>query len=259
MPNRPPAPFAILFCAIALLAGISASAQTPTPATTPTQASTPLPTKEEAIQRIDAAVHARTEAIAGYSVEEHYAIFRNGEQHPSAEVTVKTVYDRATGKEYTPIAQSGSDLLRSIVIDKVIANEKEMAKAANRESVSVTSANYDMEPEPAPATLNNHDCLIMDLRARRKATYLFNGKAWFDLADFTLLHLEGSPAQSVSFMAGDTTGTRDYEKIQGFSMATRANVHSHSFLMGTTVMTIDYTNYQIQLDKAPAPTPAPPQ
>jgi hypothetical protein len=217
------------------------------------QSEQPLP-DAEIIQRIDAAVHARAESIASYTVQELYSIYRNGETEPSAQVTVKTVYTRATGKDYTPITQTGSSLMRTAVVDRVLANEKEMAKAANRESVAITSANYELHPEPGKVLYNGRECVIVHLKAKRKISYLFNGKGWFDLTDFTLVHIEGSPAASPSFFAGATSGVRDYTKVEGFSMAQHAEMHSHSFLFGNTLMKIDYTNYQIQLDHKANPT-----
>jgi hypothetical protein len=205
----------------------------------------------EIIQRIDAAVHARTTGIASYTVQELYSIYRNGETSPSAQVTVRTNYTRAAGKEYTPISQTGSSLMRNVVVDKVLSNEKEMAKAANRERIAITSANYDMHPEPGTVEFNGHTCVIVDLKAKRKISYLFNGKGWFDAADFTLVHIEGNPAASPSFFAGQTGGVRDYAKVDGFSMAQHAEMRSHSFLFGDTLMKIDYTGYQIQLEPGP--------
>jgi hypothetical protein len=204
------------------------------------------------IRGIDEAVRHRTTHVASYTVQELYSIYRNGEATPSAQVTVRTVYTRGSGKEYTTIDQSGSSLLRSNVIDRVLANEKEMARAANREAVAITSANYQFNPHPGVVQYNGHACVIVDLKARRKISYLFNGKGWFDAADFTLVHIEGTPAASPSFLAGQTSGVRDYIKINGFSMAQHAEMHSHSFLFGNTVMKIDYTNYQIQLDNSPS-------
>ena len=245
---------AVFSLAIALFSSNQSPAQTGTTQAGTTQTATAQTGDLQTdIQRMDAAVRARTAAISAYTVKEQYSVFRNGEITPSVQVNVLTTYDRATGKDYKVVSQTGSDLLRKVIIDKVIANEKEMAKAENHESVSVTSANYDIQFDPASSSgatqqQNGHDCIVMRLKAKRKVTYLFNGRAWFDAHDFTLIHIEGSPAQSVSFFAGETNGTRDYDKLNGFSMASHAKVHSHSFLFGNTELTIDYTDYQIQLD-----------
>jgi hypothetical protein len=145
--------------------------------------------------------------------------------------------------------------MRNVVVDKVLGNEKEMAKAANRESVALTSANYEMHPEPGVVQFNGKPCILVHLKARRKISYLFNGKGWFDANDFTLVHIEGNPAASPSFFAGQTGGIRDYAKVEGFSMAQHAEMHSHSFLFGDTLLKIDYTDYQIQLEpKSPGLT-----
>jgi len=112
-----------------------------------------------------------------------------------------------------------------------------------------------MQLLPGHETINGRDCIMMNLKARRKVTYLFNGKGWFDAADFTLVHLEGAPAQSVSIFAGDAAGKRDYGRINGFSMAQHAELHTHNFLLGDTLMKIDYSDYQIQLEPR-SPNPA---
>jgi hypothetical protein len=56
---------------------------------------------ESVIHEVDAAVKARFEAVAGYTVTEHYAVYRSGDEiHPVAEMTVKTTYKQDSGKNY---------------------------------------------------------------------------------------------------------------------------------------------------------------
>jgi len=217
------------------------------------QSAQPL-SDQEVIARIDAAVQQRSDNLAGYSAQETYSIYRNGEDKPSAEETVQTTYTHAAGKDYTPISHSGSGMLRSTVIAKVLAGEKEMSAAANRPGVLVTSANYDMHPQSGTVDLNGHKCIVIDLTPRRKSQHLFVGKEWVDADDFSVIRLAGVPSESPSFFAGDTIVTRDYEKVDGFAMATHAEARSHYFLLGDTVMKIDYTGYKI--DRSPATTAA---
>jgi hypothetical protein len=218
------------------------------------QASTPdRPSDQEIVQRIDAAVYQRFNAVKGYTVREQYSLYRNGAAEPSAQETIQTVYERSSGKQYTTVAQSGSSLMRSAVIDHVLASEKEINLPANREAALITSRNYDLRPEPGFVEKNGRQCVVVDLNPRRKSPHLFTGKAFVDASDFTVVHIEGAPSQSPSFMAGDTKVARDYVKIDGFSMATHAEAHSHSFLFGDTLLTIDYSGYQI--DQTPANNP----
>ena len=91
-----------------------------------------------------------------------------------------------------------------------------------------------------------------DLKPLRKTPHLIDGKIWVDAASFTLVRLEGSPSESPSIFAGDTTLSRNYTDIEGFSMALHAEAHSHNFLFGSTVLKIDYTGYSIQTGPPPA-------
>jgi hypothetical protein len=236
-----------------LLVFVSVRAQT----SLATGASTPEhPAAPEIVQRIDAAVYQRFNAISGYTVIEHYSLYRNGASTASAQETVKTVYTRSVGKEYTPIDQSGSSLLRSAVIDKVLAGEKELNLAANREGALITSHNYEMQPDPGNVQVNGRDCILVHLKPRRKSPHLFNGKMWIDASDFTVVRLEGAPSQSPSIFAGEATVARDYVKVDGFSMATHAEARSHTFLFGDTLLKIDYSSYHIDRDPAaPATNP----
>jgi hypothetical protein len=59
------------------------------------RAADPPPDEATAIRRVDAAVQARVNRIAGYTVTERYAVYRGkDETHPVAEMTVKTTYRR---------------------------------------------------------------------------------------------------------------------------------------------------------------------
>jgi hypothetical protein len=230
--------------ALVLALAAAALAQQPAPS---------AKTDAEIIQGIDASVAKRTNAISTYTVQEQYTLYRNGESTPAAEETIKTVYTRAVGKEYTPIAQSGSAFLRSAVIDKVLAGEKELNLAANRDGALITSKNYDLQPQPGTVERNGSQCILVTLKPRRKSPHLFTGKMWIDASDSTVVRLEGAPSQAPSIFAGQTTVARDYIKIDGFSMATHAEARSHTFLFGDTLLKIDYTNYQIQQDPAAQP------
>jgi len=216
----------------------------------PAQQPTPAKSDAEIIRGIDAAVYARSNAISTYTVQEQYSIYRNGEPTPAAEETIHTVYTRDVGKEYTPTAQSGSAFLRSAVIDKVLAGEKDLNLAANREGALITSKNYEFDPHPGTVERTGQQCILVTLKPLRKSPHLFTGKMWIDASDYTIVRLEGAPSQAPSVFAGQTTVARDYAKTGGFAMATHAEARSHTFLFGDTLLKIDYTNYEIQQDSS---------
>jgi hypothetical protein len=240
--SNPRLALALLSVVILLLSPVARSASA-----TGSQPSSQV-TDQQIIQGIDAAVLSRATAISQYTVQEHYSLYRNGEANPSAEETIQTIYLRATGKEYTPISQSGSALWRSQVIDKVLAGEKDLNLADHREGAWITSKNYEFHPEPGRVQLNGVQCIVVGLKPLRKSPHLFNGKIWIDASDYTVVRLEGVPSQSPNILAGQATISRDYVKVGGFSMATHAQAHSHTFLFGDTLLKIDYTNYKIETD-----------
>ena len=48
------------------------------------------------VRGVDASVQSRIDRLAGYTVTEHYAVFRGkDEAHPAAEMLVKTTYTQA--------------------------------------------------------------------------------------------------------------------------------------------------------------------
>ncbi len=206
----------------------------------------PVPSAQEIIERMDAAVAMREDAVLSYTVHEHYMLYRNGDATPAAEMTMQVDYRRGVGKRFTTLSQSGSALLRAAVLEKIHASEVEMSQNPVRGTVLVNSNNYIFTPQPGKFQINGRYCYLVTLAARRKSPHLFNGRAWVDAQDFFVVRLEGTPSQSVSFFAGDTTVARDYNQIEGFPMAVHAEAHSHSFLLGDSLLKIDSTDYRIE-------------
>lgn len=204
------------------------------------------------IQRIDAAVKARLDGIESYTVNEHYAVFRgDDETYPAAEMSVKTTYLEATGKSYLILSQSGSGLIQNLVLKPILDNEKLLNQPGNREAAWLTSANYVMKLKPgAPQQLDGRECLILDISPRRTAPNLIQGTVWVDAKDGSIVQIQGVASKSPSIFSGPLQMTRQYANVSGFAQATHARAVSNSFLLGKTVITIDYRDYQIQLRSA---------
>jgi hypothetical protein len=202
-----------------------------------------------AVRGIDAAVAARIDHVVSYSVTEHYAVYRGGdESKPAAEMTVRTDYRKDQGKNYTILAQSGSSLLRNQLLGSVLDNEKQMSLPGTRETVLINSANYRMELKSAATQpLDGHDCLVLALTPRRNSPSLFQGTLWVDAHNFNIVQLEGTAAKSHSFLTGPAQVLRQYAPVAGFPMAAHARATSKSSLLGMTTIKIDYSGYQVQL------------
>jgi hypothetical protein len=201
------------------------------------------------IQQVDGAVKARVEGIAGYTVTEHYAVYRNqDEASPAAEMTVKTTYQRDAGKSYTIISQTGSGVIRSVVLGAILDNEKRLNLPGNREGAWITSANYEMKLKPGGTQLlDGRDCLVLELTPKRNTPYLIQGTLWVDSKDGSIVQVQGTSSKGSSVFTGPTQVTRRYANIGGFSQATHVRAVSNSSMFGETIVKIDYKDYQVQL------------
>ena len=202
---------------------------------------------KDLVQRIDSAQSARETDLAAYRVTEHYYVLRNGNTQPVADAVVQTVYKRGEGKTYTVTSRSGSSFLQRNLIDRVLTEEKNISSGDLRKSVLVTSANYTMEFVRAEQVAGR-DCFVVKLTPKRKSPYLVNGQVWIDAHTYDIVHIEGRPSAAPSMWVGLPMIRRDYQQLQGFSMAREARSESKNFLFGTTVLKIDYNNYQIVPD-----------
>jgi outer membrane lipoprotein-sorting protein len=200
------------------------------------------------IQGIDAAVKARVDSVAGYTVTEHYAVYRGeDETHTVADMIVKTTYKRETGKSYAVVSESGSEMIRKFGLDSVLASEKDINLPDKVAQSWITSANYNMTPKPGKQQIDGRDCIAVAIDPKRKAPNLISGTIWVDANDFTIVRLEGDSSKAPSIFAGVTHVMRQYANINGFAMATHARAESTTFLYGKTIVKIDYTGYDIQL------------
>jgi hypothetical protein len=207
------------------------------------------PDTSTVVKGIDASVWARIDNVAGYSVTEHYAVFRSHDEvHPAAEMIVKTVYRKGSGKSYTILSQNGSPLLRREVLATLLEHERRMSQPGNVETALIDSANYDIKLTSDPhRTLEGRDCLVVSLSPRRSTPFLIKGTLWVDARDYAIVQLEGTATKSLFFLASAAQVSRQYANVSGFPMATHARAVSNSVLLGQTVVKIDYTDYRVEL------------
>lgn len=209
----------------------------------------PQPDESSVIRGIDSAIQARLEAVSGFTVTEHYVVFRGSDEtHPAAEMTVKTTYARDTGKSYTILSESGSEIVRHFVLDTLLENEKRINEPGNRQASWFTSANYEMKLQPGGIQhVDGRDCYAVSINPHVKASNLIQGTMWVDAKDFTTVKIEGTATKSASMLTGPAQVMRQYANVSGFAQATHARAVSNSTLFGLTIVTIDYRDYQMQL------------
>lgn len=197
------------------------------------------------IRGIDRSVQDRDVNLLGYTVTEHYTVFRNGDNtHPAADMTVTTTYTQNAGKSYKVLSQSGPELLRKEVLDRALENERTLNEPANRAQELITSANYTMVVE-GQATVDGRACFLVAISPRKNSPYLFKGRIWVDATDEAIVRLEGVATKSASLITGPAAVVRTYAQTGGFPMATHASATISSWLLGPTRVEIEYMGYEI--------------
>jgi hypothetical protein len=207
------------------------------------------PNQAAIIRQIDAAVMARVNNILEFTDVERYSVYRGGDEiHPAAEMTVRDTYKKGLGKDYTVLSESGSGIILHLGLKPLIENEKTINLPGNVEKSWFTSANYEMKLRSGGVErLNGRDCYVLDVKPRAEAPNLIIGTLWADAKDGSLVQIEGVASKSPSALAGPTHLMRQYTDISGFSMAMHARAESTSALFGHTVVTIDYSGYQLRV------------
>lgn len=201
------------------------------------------------VRHIDTTTQTRYETIAGYTVREHYSVFRGADQtHPAAEMTVETTYKKGAGKNYSVVSESGSAVIRRFGLRPLLDDEKTINTPGMVEKSWLVSANYDMRLKSGDTRMvDGHTCVGVSISPRRKAPNLIEGTLWVDVKDGSVVEVEGFPSKSPSIFAGRTHMERHYQIMSGFGMATHARAESDGGLLGRTVVTIDYQDYKIDL------------
>ncbi len=198
---------------------------------------------------VDAAVTARFENILGFTDIEHYLVFRGDDQsHPVAEMTVKDTYKKGVGKTYSVVSESGSSILLHFGLKPLLESEQTINQSENVEKSWFNSANYSMKLNSQPVQkLNGRTCFALDIKPKQEAPNLIVGTMWADVQDGNLVRMDGVASKNPSAFSGPTHMMRQYTNIDGYSMATHARAESDSPLFGRTFVTIDYSDYKLEL------------
>ncbi len=207
------------------------------------------PDEASIIRHLDAGAQDRYENVLAYTVTESYAVYRGqDETHPVAERKVKTTYKEGFGKSYAILSQSGSEFIQRIGLNPLLDKEKNINIPGNVQKSWFTSANYGMKLKPGVTQrIDGRDCIALAVVPKIKATNMIDGTLWVDARDDSIVEIDGIASKSPSVFAGTTHMMRLYKNIDGYAMATHARAESNSSLFGRTLVTIDYTDYQLQL------------
>lgn len=237
MPER--AAHAILPVMFLLLATISLSVAAQPALSAPEGNLSPT----EIVWRMVALNQTRAQRLEYFTSIRHYHIDFHGVAHSmAADMHVQVSYIAGSGKTFRIVDESGSGLLRSHVLRKLLEAERLGCEA---QKAALTPFNYDFtfdrETDEGGRLL-----YVFSVEPKTKNRLLFRGRIWIDAADYAVVDVEAQPAENPSILIRSTEIRHTYEKYGEFWLPQSNRSESRMRSGGTAVLTIDYGTYRLE-------------
>jgi hypothetical protein len=232
--------------AIAMLAA-EASAQTSSEGLpnlkSPVEPLRPGVTESRVLAELAAHNEQRRTALHDYSVLRTYQVIDlKGKVH--AEEVGRMEFLAPDKKTFTVNSEAGSGLVRRLALDSLIKSEIETAAGKEHHDSAISADNYFLnllgEQQVGP-----YRCFVAKAVPKRKDKYLFEGKLWIDVQDYSVVRIEGHPAKKLSFWIERADFVRQYQKIDRFWLSQKDQTLVQVRLYGTKVLTIDHQDYVV--------------
>jgi hypothetical protein len=185
----------------------------------------------------------RRAALHDYSVLRTYQVIDlKGKVH--AEEVGRMEFLAPDKKTFTVNSEAGSGLVRRLALDSLIKSEIETAAGKEHHDSAISADNYSLnllgEQQVGP-----YRCFVAKAVPKRKDKYLFEGKLWIDVQDYSVVRIEGHPAKKLSFWIERPDFVRQYQKIDRFWLSQKDQTMVQVRLYGTKVLTIDHQDYVV--------------
>ena len=190
-------------------------------------------TLDQILTRMQQAEAQSREQSVAYTVTREYQLSAVGAQHPNSDVVAQVNFIPPSAKDYSIVKSEGSERGASIV-RKVLDHEAEMAEHSDRHEIS--RQNYDFALL-GRATLDGHDCYILQLTPRRQAVELIEGKAWVDANNFIIRQIKGTTSKSPLLWIKNLNVTINYGQVNGVWLQTSTEAVADVRFAGTHVLT----------------------
>ncbi len=157
---------------------------------------------------------------------------------------VEATYIAPNRKDFKIVSESGSKLLLSRVLLKLLDSEQEAQLQRNRQEMELTPKNYKFVLAETQHTADGV-FYVLNVTPRRKTKYLYRGKIWVEARNFAVARMEGEPVKNPSFWISHTRIEYRWANIAGFWLPVHNQSVTQVRMDGKAFLTIDYTEYQI--------------
>lgn len=247
------------YCLLFLAAGFPAFGQ---PAPPPAILSAAAPVLTEAAPGITAdgivqllAEHNRLRAdeLKGYTDRRRYSVTYHGfAANLQATMVVDATYDAPSTKEFHIVSESGSKLLATHVLRKLLETEQQAAR--DPAEAALTPENYAFTLL-GMSSAGGRPCYVLQVEPKSHAPLLYRGQVWIDAQDYAVARIEAEPARNPSFWIKGTHIHHVFSRSGPFWLPDSNESVSEVRVGGSAVLTIDYGVYRTESQDDAASSP----
>jgi len=183
----------------------------------------------------------RAELLEYTSVRTYQVVDLKGKVH--AQEIGRMEFRAPDKKSFVVTSEGGSELIRHLALNPLIASEIEAASGKERHESAIAPENYTLtllgEQQVGP-----YHCFVAQAIPKRTDKYLFQGKVWIDSQDYAIARIEGRPAKKLSFWIERADFVRRYQKISGFWLPERDETFVQVKMYGEKVLMINHQDYR---------------
>jgi hypothetical protein len=201
----------------------------------------PVLTVEDVVSRMVKADEKRIAEFPGYTAKRRYSL-ENKRVNKRAEILVQVTCTSAGSRTFAVLSESGSSIIRSRVIRKMIDAEAEASQQDGRERNRIVPANYDFRLTGREVT-DGRLAHVLEIVPKTQNRFLIRGRIWVDAEEYAITRIEGTPAKNPSFWTRSIRIVHRYGKTGPFWLPIMNQSHAEARIFGSTEVTIDYFDY----------------
>jgi len=208
-------------------------------------------TESQVFAELAAHNERRRSALHDYSVLRTYQVVDlKGKTH--AEEIGRMEFLAPDRKTFRVDSESGSGLVRQMALNPLIKSEIETAAGKQHHDSAISADNYSLNLL-GEQQVGQYRCFVAEAMPKRKDKYLFEGKLWIDVKDYSVVRIEGHPAKKLSFWIQRADFVRQYQKIDEFWLPQKDQTLVQVRLYGNKVLTIDHRDYVVNAVQSKEP------
>lgn len=201
-------------------------------------------TSGQVVQRMVEGNEQRAQALESYRGTRIYNLEYHGLVSKSATLVVAMTYRRPDEKKFCIVSESGSELLQGRVLKRLLEAEVEAMQEEQRRQTAMGPKNYEFRLVAYERTADQ-SFYVLEVTPRIKNKFLFRGRIWVDGQDFAVARMEGEPAKNPSWWTKRNAIYVTYKKIGDFWLPARNETNTQVRIVGSSLLTIVYRDYEI--------------